>query len=283
MAVKTDRMQIEGFRKYLIDSEKSSATIQKYVRDIRHFFSFAKEGTEITKQLAVKYKEHLAESYELTSANSMLAALNSFLNYIGCPQFHVQAYKIQNPLCRSREQTLTKEEYLRLLDAARKKKQDWLYLIILTICATGIRVSELRYITVEALCTRRAKVYLKGKYRTVILPGELCLKLRQYTRVKEITSGSIFVTRNGKPMDRSNILHAMKKLCSEAKVEEQKVFPHNLRHLFAVTYYEKEHNITHLADILGHSNINTTRIYTRISMEEQERKIEEMGLIPEAS
>ena len=277
------KAQMDTFVVYLAEAEKSETTIRKYIRDIKKFYTYAKEGTEITKQLIVDYKDFLAGQYQLTSANSMLAALNCFLEYIGCRDCRVRAFKIQRQLCRSRERNLTKQEYLNLLHAAKRRKQEWLYLAMLTICATGIRVSELPCITTEGLSTRRAKVYLKGKSRVVILPAELCHKLRRYTKSRGIRSGSIFVTKNGKPIDRSNILHAMKKLCKEADVEPEKVFPHNLRHLFAVTYYEKEHNITHLADILGHSNINTTRIYTLISLEEQERQIQDLGLIPMVS
>lgn len=171
------------------------------------------------------------------------------------------------------EKNLTREEYERLLSAAKRKGQDWLYFVMVTLCATGIRISELRYVTVESISTRRAKVYLKRKSRIVILPKDLCNMLKKYTHDRGIRSGSIFVTKNGNPIDRSNILHAMKKLCKTAEVEPEKVFPHNFRHLFAVTYYEKEHNIAQLADILVHSNINTTRIYTLISLEEQEERL----------
>ena len=271
---------VQEFEIRLMEAEKSSATIRKYLRDVRKFLEYAGEGTVMTRELVIRYKQELSEKYELTSANSILAALNCFLGAFGWSEYKVRAFKIQRQMCRSRERCLTREEYLRLLDTARARKQEWLYLTMLTICSTGIRVSELPNITVEGICTRRAKVYLKGKGRTVILPLELCRELQRYAREKGILRGSIFITKSGKPIDRSNILHAMKKLCDSAGVDPAKAFPHNLRHLFAVTYYGKEHNITHLADILGHSNINTTRIYTLISLEEQERQIEDLGLIP---
>lgn len=267
------------FEHQLISAEKSNATIRKYLRDMRAFLVFTGQNKEITKELVISYKQYLSRHYELTSANSMLAALNCFFTNFNWDDCKVKAFKIQRQMCRSKERELSREEYIRLLKTARKRKQVWLYLIMLTICSTGIRVSELPFITVEALCTRRAKVSLKGKSRIVILSAELCLELRRYAKEKGIQSGSIFITRNGRNIDRSNILHAMKKLCKEANIERSKVFPHNLRHLFAVTYYKKERDISHLADILGHSNINTTRIYTLVSFEEQERQMGELGLV----
>lgn len=274
-----DRDMLAEFQGQMLRAEKSRATIGKYLRDMRTFLAFAGEDREITKELVISYKQYLAEHYELTSANSMLAALNHFFTVFGWEDCKVKAFKLQRQMCRSRERELSREEYIRLLNAAKRKNQVWLSLIMLTICSTGIRVSELPFITVQSLCTRRARVSLKGKSRVVILPPELCRELSRYAREKGIKSGSVFVTRGGKPIDRSNILHAMKKLCQDARVERSKVFPHNLRHLFAVTYYKKERNISHLADILGHSNINTTRIYTLVSIEEQERQIVNLGLV----
>lgn len=267
------------FENNMIAAEKSKATISKYLRDMRAFFAFAGENREITKELVISYKQYLSEHYELTSANSMLAALNHFFNVFGWEDCKVKSFRIQRQMCRLADRELSREEYVRLLETAKRRGQNWLYLVMLTICSTGIRVSELPFITVESLHTRRARVSLKGKARIVILPLELCRELRQYANQKNIHSGSVFVTRNGKHIDRSNILHAMKKLCKEANVERSKVFPHNLRHLFAVTYYQKERDISHLADILGHSNINTTRIYTLVSVEEQERQLERLGLV----
>lgn len=276
---------LNQFRLELMEEEKSKATVEKYIRDVRYFYSYMweKRGTinpeMITKELLIEYKQYLRENYALSSANSMIAAINCYLEQIGRSDCKIRAYKIQRQMCRTRERSLSKEEYLRLLGSAKKRGQIWLYLIMMTICATGIRVSELPYITVESLCTRRARVELKGKSRIVILPKELCMELRRYVKKRNIRTGSIFVTKNGNSIDRNNILHAMKKLCQDAKVEASKVFPHNLRHLFAVTFYRIERDISHLADILGHSNINTTRIYTLITPEEQERQMESMGLI----
>ena len=191
----------------------------------------------------------------------------------------VKTFKVQRTAFRAKECELSKKEYIRLLKAAEKKGNTCLCLIMQTICATGIRISELPFITVESLAVRRASVSSKGKTRTVILPVELCRKLEAYVEKRGVAAGSIFVTRNGKPLDRSNIYHGMKALCGDAGVEKSKVFPHNLRHLFALTYYEAERDICHLADLLGHANINTTRIYTIVSCEEQEQRIDGLGLL----
>lgn len=260
------------------EEEKSKATIEKYCHDVRFFIRYTGEGTLLSKELVITYKNYLGERYEASSANSMLAALNYFLRFIDREDCTVKSFKIQKEAFRSREQELTREEYLRLLEEARKRGDERLYMIMQTICATGIRISELPFITVSSLHSRRARVSLKGKTRTVILPLELCKKLMAYAEKRGISSGSVFVTKGGRPVDRSNIFHAMKKLCQKAEVAETKVFPHNLRHLFAVTFYKEERDICHLADLLGHSNINTTRIYTLISCEEQERQLDSLCL-----
>ena len=191
----------------------------------------------------------------------------------------VKLLKIQKVSFRSREKELSREEYLRLLFAAGEKKDQRLYYLMQTICATGIRVSELRFITAEAVKEGRAKVTLKGKVRTVLLPAPLCRVLKKYMKERNIQKGSLFVTRRGRPLDRSNIWHEMKALCEKAGVSREKVFPHNLRHLFACTYYKKEKDLSHLADLLGHSSIDTTRIYTMVSGEEQSRRIAALGLV----
>ena len=271
-------VMLERFGQELKEAEKSRATIDKYLRDAARFIGFVGEGKIVTKDIVIAYKEYLAENYAVTSANSMLAAVNSFLRVIRCEDCAVKFFKVQSTAFRAKERELTREEYIRLVEAAKKKGKKCLSLIMQTICATGIRISELRFITVEALHVRKATVSLKGKTRIVILPVELCMELKRYIREKNITSGSIFVTRTGKPIDRSNILHGMKALCEAAKVLKSKVSPHNLRHLFALTYYKVERDICHLADLLGHSNINTTRIYTMVSCEEQEQQIDCLGL-----
>lgn len=279
MQLTLDRSMIGRFEAFLKADEKSRATVEKYVRDAGRFINYVGEEKPLTKETVISYKQHLAEHYKISSANSMLAAVNSFLRFLDCGSCVVKSFKVQKEVFRSRERELTKEEYIRLLEAAERKGSRRLELIMQTLCATGIRISELPFITVEALHTRRAAVSLKGKTRTVILPRELCAELKRYAREKGIGGGSIFVTRSGKPMDRSNVLHSMKALCREANVDKDKAFPHNLRHLFAVTFYKMEKDVCHLADLLGHSSINTTRIYTQISSEEQEEQICSMGLV----
>ena len=267
------------FKKNMKTEEKSQATIEKYLRDTKQFLEELGEGSEITKDRVIAYKESLAERYAVTSANSKVAAVNCFLRTAGCEGCSVKSFKVQKNVFRTKERELTKEEYIRLVKTAKRHGKRQLGMLIQTICATGIRISELPYVTVEALYTRRAVVSLKGKTRIVLLPAELCRELTAYVRAENIRSGSIFVTRNGKPLDRSNIFHSMKKLCEDAEVDRDKVFPHNLRHLFAVTYYKAEKDVCHLADILGHSSINTTRLYTIISCEEQEQQINGLGLL----
>lgn len=267
------------FKKNMKTEEKSQATIEKYLRDTKQFLEELGEGSEITKDRVIAYKESLEERYAVTSANSKVAAVNCFLRTAGCEGCSVKSFKVQKNVFRAKERELTKEEYIRLVKTAQRHGKRQLGMLIQTICATGIRISELPYVTVEALYTRRAVVSLKGKTRIVLLPAELCRELTAYVRAENIRSGSIFVTRNGKPLDRSNIFHSMKKLCEDAEVDRDKVFPHNLRHLFAVTYYKAEKDVCHLADILGHSSINTTRIYTIISCEEQEQQINGLGLL----
>ncbi len=270
---------LEEFREKMQKEERSGATIEKYLRDIRTFVSFTGEEAAVNKEMVIAYKQYLLEKYAPASVNSMLAAVNNFLKENGWYDCVVKAIKIQKEAFRNGKKELNREEYYRLLQAAKRKENSRLYMLMQTICSTGIRVSELAYITVESLYTRRATVSLKGKTRTVILPAQLCRELKIYIKERNIKSGSIFVTRNGNPMNRSNIWQEMKDLCESAGVDREKVFPHNLRHLFACTYYSIEKDITHLADILGHSNINTTRVYTLVSGEEQEKQIGMLGLV----
>lgn len=230
------RKMLAQFEQGLRAEEKSEATVSKYLHDAAKFMDYVGEGNEVTKETVIAYKQLLAESYAITSANTMLSALNSFLCMSGLRDCMVKCFKVQRPSFRERKLELSKEEYIRLVETAKRRGKRRLCLVMQAICATGIRVSELPFITMEALHTRRARVSLKGKTRIVILPLELCRELKRYARERHIMSGSVFVTRTGKPLDRSNILHQMKALCEEAKVERGKVFPHNLRHLFALTY-----------------------------------------------
>ncbi len=273
-----NQLLLEQFEKQLRVEEKSNATILKYAHDVRNFLQNIKEEP-LHKEQVIAYKENLRKHYKITSTNSMLAAINSFLRFIGRPDCVVKLYKMQRETFREENKELSREEYIRLLNAAKNMGKQRLFLLLQTIASTGIRVSELRFITVESLSLRRARVSLKGKTRLVILPRRLCRELADYAKGRQIQTGSVFITRTGNPLDRSNILHEMKALSKKAEVREEKIFPHNLRHLFALTYYMAERNICHLADLLGHANINTTRIYTLASCEEQEQQINNLGLL----
>ena len=269
---------LQEFELYLRNEERSKATIEKYMRDVRCFVGFI-GSTEVSKQSVVDYKNKLGNSYAVASANSMIAALNSFLRFCGWHDLCVKQFRVQRQAYCSEEKELTRAEYLRLLEAANKKHNERLNLIIQTICGTGIRVSELQYITVEALGKGEAVVNCKGKNRRIFIVPELKKKLLRYVKEQKISSGAVFITRNGKPVSRNNIWKEMKSLCEQAHVAPSKVFPHNLRHLFARTFYGIEKDIAKLADILGHASINTTRIYIVTTGAEHTRKMEHMRLI----
>ncbi len=270
--------KISDFKKYLIEQERSPNTVSKYVHDAKVLIGFVGKRT-LSKELVIEYKAFLGERYAASSANSMLSAANAFLRVIGYENFQVKPFKIQRTMFVPEEKELCRSEYLRLLEAAKRQNNERLMLIVETICATGIRVSELKFITAESIAAGRAEINCKGKRRTVFLPAQLCTLLSGYLRKQKITAGAVFVTRNGKPLDRSNIWRDMKKLCGLAAVCPPKVFPHNLRHLFAKIYYSHEKDLSRLADILGHSNVNTTRIYTMESGQIHARQIEQLNLV----
>ena len=278
MGHKMSRRQILQFRSSLIEDGKSRATIEKYLRDLEVFFRFVGEE-DITKGLAIHYKEYLVQKYAPSSVNSMLAAVNRFFKEMQWFECIVKPLKVQRQTFRDKERELSKDEYFRLLNAAKMRNDMRLYYLMQTICSTGIRVSELKFITVQAIQSGRALVSMKGKTRMVLIPSALCRVLKRYIKERGIQKGSIFITRSGSPMDRSNILHNMKALCEMAGVDRKKIFPHNLRHLFACLFYKAEKDLSRLADLLGHSNINTTRIYTSVSGQEQARQIEQLGLV----
>lgn len=270
---------IDAYSKHLVLEEKSELTIKKYLRDIIAFGAFVKDE-EITKETVIRYKQKLSDDgYALRSVNSVIASLNSLFDFSGWSECRVRSLKIQKEIFCSEEKEISKAEYERLIAAANKKHNERLSLIIQTICGTGIRVSELKYITVKAVKDGVAKVSCKGKNRSVFIVKKLREKLLSYVRRKGLTEGPVFTTRSGEPMDRSNIWREMKKLCKEACVCSKKVFPHNLRHLFARTFYKIEKDIAKLADILGHSSINTTRIYIVSTGTEHQRRMESMKLI----
>lgn len=265
------------FAESLAEMERSNNTIEKYVRDVRIFAEYVGDK-ELSKYVTVQFKEELRREMSPVSANSILAAVNNFLKFLGVSEFCVKVFRIQRRLFSIKKE-LTSTEYRRLVEAALDAKNERLALIIQTICATGIRVSELKYITVEAVRTGRAEIVCKGKYRVIFIPEKLRLILRKYAKEQGITSGTIFVTRSGKPIDRSNIWRYMKNLCEKAHVSAEKVFPYNLRHLFARTFYSLEKDISRLSDILGHSNISTTRIYTMESGENHARQVNLLDLV----
>lgn len=269
---------VRNFKEYLINEEKSRATTDKYIRDLKAFAAWL-GGEELSKAKVLEYKEHIITKYAPASVNSILSSLNSFFEYGGECGLKVKNLKIQKQIFAKVEKELTKAEYERLLKAAKSKGNRKLNLIMQTICATGIRVSELRYISVESLKEGRAKVNMKGKMRVIIIPEELCRMLKKYTAEQKISGGSIFITKTGRPLDRHTIWKLMKSLCESAKVDRKKVFPHNLRHLFARTFYSIEKDIVRLADILGHSSVNTSRIYTMETWEICRRQVQKLGLI----
>ena len=271
--------QIAAFAAYLKSEEKSENTIEKYIRDVGAFAAYM-GNVEITKGAAIAYKNKLlSEGYAVRSINSMVASINSLFAFLGWEDLKVKSFKLQQKIYCPEEKELTKAEYMRLVNTAKQKGNERLNLLIQTICGTGIRVSELQYITVEAVTCGEAVVSLKGKTRSVFIVRELQRKLLRYAAEQKITSGAIFITRTGKPMSRTNIWREMKSLCAQAGVNPQKVFPHNLRHLFARTFYGIEKDIAKLADILGHSSINTTRIYIITTGNEHRLRMENMRLI----
>ena len=271
--------QIAEFAVYLKSEEKSENTIEKYVRDVRAFTTYM-GNAKITKEAVIDYKNKLLpEGYAARSINSMIASINSLFAFLGWQNLKVKSLKLQRQIYCPEEKELTKAEYMRLVNTAKQKGNERLNLLIQTICGTGIRVSELQYITVEAVTCGEAVVSLKGKTRSVFIVRELQKKLLRYAAEQKIDSGAIIITRTGKPMSRTNIWREMKSLCEQAGVNPQKVFPHNLRHLFARTFYGIEKDIAKLADILGHSSINTTRIYIITTGNEHRHRMENMRLV----
>ncbi len=275
---KITKILIERFKEYLIDEEKSVSTLEKYLRDVTAFMLWC-NGRELCKSRVLEYKQDIMGNYAPASVNSVLSSLNCFFEYNGWHELKVKMLRIQKQVFAERSKELTKAEYERLLVAAREKKNERLYYLMQTICSSGIRVSELAAITVDALKSCRANINCKGKMRVVILPKDLCKMLLGYARGQKITSGPVFITKSGKPLDRSSVWKMMKSLCKSAGVNKEKVFPHNLRHLFARTYYSIQKDIVRLADILGHSSVNTTRIYTMETGEIHRRQIQELGLL----
>ena len=271
--------EIECFTVYLRRDEREPATVEAYLRALRRFARWA-DGRSVTKELAVEWKAELSASgYRPVSVNAMLAAVNKFFTCMGREDCKVKYLRLQRQMFRRPERELTKAEYLRLVQAAREKGGRRLELLLETICATGIRVGELKYITVEAVRAGVAEIALKGKIRTILLPHRLCRKLQKYAKQQKIASGKIFLTQDGFPVSRQSIWTRMKALCEAAGVERSKVFPHNLRSLFARSFYGSCHDVVRLADVLGHSSIETTRIYLMSTGKEYLRQLDKLGLV----
>lgn len=278
MEYRIDKAAVLCFTQELFEQERSQQTIHRYECQLISFAQWL-AGCSVTKELVVRYKQWLMEHYSPATVNVALAELNGFFKFMGWQECSVRPVRVQHRYYAEPRRELTRQEYYRLLNAARQKGDMRLFHLLETICSTGIRVSELRFITVQGAKKGRVDICNKGKYRTILLPRRLCGKLLSYCRERHIHSGSIFITRSGKPLSRSNIWAMMKALCETAQVSAIKVFPHNLRHLFARCFYQSQQDLEHLASLLGHSSINTTRIYTRASGEEHLRQIEQLRLI----
>lgn len=273
-----NKQSLEQFAGHLRQEEKSKGTVENYLRDAARFVASIEDSEELTREDVAAWRDSLtAEGYAACSVNRMVAAVNALLRFLGLESLCVKSLRLQRRAFRDQSKELTQEEYERLLEAAKDNPR--LYLLLETIAGVGIRVGEVRYITVEAARAGRADISLKGKVRTILLPAKLCRKLLKYARKNKIASGAIFRTRNGKPLSRRQIWAEMKALCGKAGVEKSKVFPHNLRHLFARLFYKVTHDIVKLSDVLGHSSIETTRVYLISTGEEHARVLERLGLV----
>lgn len=273
----TENMKL--FELYLLERENAPATIQKYKTDVRTFFRYLGDSQEITKECLIKYKNWLIENYALSSVNSMLVALNQYLVCIGLERWKLRRVKTQRKIYEDEQKELSIENYFQLIEAAREEGKERLALMMETMCSTGIRVSELSFFTVESVSSGIVRVWNKGKYRLVVLPEKLCMKLKQYIRKQNLQSGMVFVTRNGKPVDRSNIWREMKRLSEKTGIVREVIFPHNLRHLFGRTFFHLTRNLVLLADILGHSSLEVTRIYASDGIASWREKIEQLNLV----
>ena len=269
---------INNFKIYLYEEERSDNTIEKYMRDIRLFREWL-QGKSIDKSVVIEYKKELCKRYAIKSVNSMLSSINAFFIFMGWYDLKVKTLKIQRRIFADKSKELSKAEYERLLIAAKDKKNERLYYLMQTIASTGLRVSEIKYVTCEAVRQGQAVIDCKGKIRQIFLPKKLCQMLKGYIQSRNIKSGSVFITRSGKPLDRCAIWKMLKDLCETAGVNKDKVFPHNFRHLFARTFYSLQKDIVRLADILGHSSVETTRLYTMESGTEHIKQLQKLGLL----
>ena len=270
---------LQKFKEYLKNEERESSTIAKYLHDIQAFAGWLQDR-EVSKENLTSYKEYLIKKrYNPKTINGILSAINKLLSFVGWSELKVKYLRIQRQLFRNYNRELTQAEYMKMLNKAQELGRERLSLIMQTICATGIRVSEVKYITVEAIKTGRAEIFLKGKIRTILLTGKLCKKLLRYAKGQKISSGEVFLTRSGRGLGRKQIWAEMKALCKKAGVAVGKVFPHNLRHLFARTFYKVCKDVARLADVLGHSSIETTRIYLISTGAEHLHTLNKLNLI----
>lgn len=269
---------INNFKIYLYEEERSDNTIEKYMRDIRFFREWLQDRS-IDKSIVIEYKKELCERYAIKSVNSMLSSINAFFVFMGWYDLKVKTLKIQRRIFADKSKELSKSDYERLLIAAKNKKNERLYYLMQTIAGTGLRVSEIKYVTCEAVRQGQAVINCKGKIRQIFLPKKLCQMLKKYVKSQNIKSGSVFVTRSGRPLDRYAIWKMLKDLCESAGVSKDKVFPHNFRHLFARTFYSLQKDIVRLADTLGHSSVETTRLYTMESGTEHIKQLQKLGLL----
>ncbi|MBR1743854.1 MAG: tyrosine-type recombinase/integrase [Lachnospiraceae bacterium] len=272
-------LELENYREYLITNEKSLATINKYCHEIYDFYEYI-GSSDITKETIIKYKTHLLNDpkYKISTVNTKIIALNSYLKYKEMEKFCIKTIRIQSDSFIPEQMHLTKEEYNQLLRKALEEDKIRLYLVMKTLCTTGIRISELRFFTYENVESGMIEIYLKGKFRRIIIPDKLKSMLLKYCKENKITAGEIFLTKNKRPLDRSNLWRSLKKLADDAGIPRSNVFPHNFRHLFGQDYFYKTKAITRLGDVLGHSSIETTRIYLKTTSIAQKECIEKLDL-----
>ncbi|MEQ2423525.1 tyrosine-type recombinase/integrase [Enterocloster hominis (ex Hitch et al. 2024)] len=268
---------INEFQSYLRNEEKAEATISKYLHDVKEMLVFIEE-MDLNKESLIEYRKYLSSQYKPQTVNGKLSAINAFLKFKDLLELKVKFLKVQKRVYVDEKRELTEQDFKRLIAAADRNGNKQLYYLMMVLYGTGIRISELPFVTVEAIETGRAEISMKGKYRVIIFPKNLVRLLKEYTKVSNIRQGCIFRTRSGRNLDRSNIYHSMKRLCRDAQVQPSKVFPHNFRHLFAKCFYSIEKNLSHLADILGHSSIETTRIYVAASIKQYEKIMDKMRI-----
>lgn len=269
---------MEEYCRSLYENERSRGTIEKYYGYLKAFQKYM-DGKCVKKEAVIVWKEQLKERFSAVTVNVALSALNGFFQYYGWNDCVARFVRTKRALYWPESRMLSRKEYECLVKKAQQQKKERLALLLQTVCSTGIRISELQFITVEAVKQRFTQVECKGRTRTIFLPEKLCMLLEEYTEKHGIKTGMVFVTRNFRPVDRSNIWREMKKLGDASGVACEKIFPHNLRHLFARSYYDQEHDLSRLADILGHSSVNTTRIYTVESGRNHRKQLEQLGLV----